>query len=101
MVSETRHVEFGIRNSESEAKHSAFRIPHSAFGRGQATLEMTVAIIGALVLLVGSVKITLWAAERYFTRVKNYDLTRKAAASAPAGTPPDTSYEPTTKLKIF
>ena len=75
--------------------------PRPSASRGQATLEMTVAMIGALVLLVGSVKITLWAAERYFTRVKNYDQTRKAAASAPAGTPPDLSYEPTTKLKIF
>ena len=72
--------------------------------RGQASMEMVVAMIGALVLLVGSVKIVLWAAERYFTRVKNYDQTRRSAASTPipnANQPPDTSYEPTTKLKIF
>lgn len=69
--------------------------------RGQASLEMAVAMIGALLLLAGSVKITLWAAERYVSRVKGYDQTRKAAASAPAGAAPDTSYEPTTTLNIF
>ena len=67
-------------------------------------MEMTVAIIGALVLLVGSVKIVLWAAERYFDRVKNYDQTRRSSASTPIPNPneqPDTSYEPSTKLNIF
>ena len=66
-------------------------------------MELTVAIIGALVLLVGSVKLVAWAAERYFDRVRDYDQGRRAAASVPMvpGAPPDTSYEPTTKLDLF
>ena len=86
------------------SRHSALRTPRSALRRGQASMELVVAMIGVLVLLVGSVKIVLWAAERYFTRVKNYDQTRRSAASTPLPNPneqPDTSYEPSTKLKTF
>lgn len=70
---------------------------------GQATLEMTVALIAALLLLLGAVKFVLWAAERYYTRLDNYERTRAAAASAPfqVGQRWDGSYEPSKKLDLF
>jgi len=71
--------------------------------RGQATLEMTVALIAALLLLAGAVKFTLWAAERYYARLTAYERTRAAAASAPFSTATrwDGSYEPSQPLDLF
>ena len=59
--------------------HSAFRIPHSQFGRGQASMELTVAFAGALLLLFASVKIFLWVQDRLITRQQKYDCTRASA----------------------
>ena len=71
--------------------------------KAQATLELTVAIIGALLFLLAAVKIVLWSAERFVTRTQNYDRTRVQAASVPvsANAAWDDSYEPTKKLEIL
>lgn len=44
--------------------------------RGQASLEMTAALIGALLLLFGSFKIFLWVNERVIQRHQRYEATR-------------------------
>lgn len=44
--------------------------------RGQASLEMTVALIGALLLLLGSFKVFLWVNERIVSRQQSYEATR-------------------------
>ena len=69
--------------------------------KGQATLEMAVAMMGALLFLVAAVKIVLWSTERFVTRTQNYDRTRVSAARAQAGASWDNSYEPTKKLEIL
>lgn len=61
------------------------RTPHSAFERGQATLEMTVALTGALLLMLGSFKVFLWCAERLIRRQQAYECTRVKAASTQPG----------------
>ncbi len=53
--------------------------------RGQASLEMTVALFGGLLLLLGSFKIFLWASERIIRRQQYYDCTRSAAGGATPG----------------
>lgn len=70
---------------------------------GQASLEVAAALIAALLLLVGGIKFVLWATERYQVRLKTYDQTRAAAASAPFGLGRqwDGSYEPSKKLDLF
>ena len=85
------------------SRHSALRIPHSTLRRGQATLEMTVALIAALLLLVGAVKFAFWATERYHTRLTNYERSRATAASVPfrVGQRWDGSYEPSKRLDLF
>jgi len=65
--------------------------------RGQASLEMTAAIVGALLLLLGAVQFTLWCAQRYVSRMRNYDGTRPQAASLDPGRW-DGSYEPAEPL---
>ena len=72
--------------------------------QGQATLELTVAMAGALIFLVAAVKIVLWSAERFVAKAKNYDRMRVSAASVPKSTNAgdwDNSYEPTKKLEIL
>ena len=66
-------------------------------------METAAAIISALVLLVGAVKLVFWAAERFSERVKNYDASRAAAASVPQvrGQTWDDSFEPSTPLDLF
>jgi len=66
-------------------------------GGAQASLEMTVAIIGSLLLLLGSLKLFLWLNERLVGRHLNYNRTRAEAASSN----PDAAYEPTQQLNIF
>ena len=85
------------------SRHSAPRIPHPALRRGQASLEMAAAIVGALTLLFGVVRFAFWCAERYVARMQAYDLGRAAAASVPFApdAPWDGSYEPTEKLDIL
>ena len=39
-------------------------------------MEMTVAMIGAILLLFGSLKLFLWLNERLVTRHQNYEATR-------------------------
>lgn len=84
------------------SRYSAFRTPHSTFRGGQASLEMAAAVIAAFLLLAGSVKLVLWGAERYYTRLRGYDATRASAASVPfqAGQRWDDSYEPKRPLKL-
>jgi hypothetical protein len=80
---------------------STFRIPHSAFriGKGQATLELTAALIGMLVLLFGSLKICFWVGERFVKRQQAYEATRVAAGSDTA--PGRVWNEPSDELHIF
>lgn len=59
---------------------------------GQASLEMTVALVGAILLLFGSLKVFLWLNERLVTRHQNYEATRVS------GVP---WVEPSTPLRIL
>ena len=68
---------------------------------GQASLELTVAILGALLFLIAAVKVVLWSTERFVARTEDYDRTRTSAASVNASTAWDNSYEPTKKLEIL
>jgi hypothetical protein len=52
---------------------------------GQASLEMTLAMLGALLLLLASAKVYLWINERLVTRQLAYEATRVAAGSAQPG----------------
>ncbi len=47
--------------------------------RGQASLEMTVALIGAVLLLLGSFKVWLWVNERLVRRQQDYEASRMTA----------------------
>ena len=54
--------------------------------RGQATLELTVALIIVMLLLVGAVKTFVWLNERMVMRQQDFESSRVAAGStAPAG----------------
>ncbi len=48
---------------------------------GQASLEMTVAMLCLMTLLFGSVKVFLWLVERVATRQVDYSNTRVEAGS--------------------
>ena len=58
-------------------------LPCSA--RAQASLEMTLAMTGALLLLLGSFKVWLWINERLVRRQQYYNCTRVAAGSSASG----------------
>ncbi len=76
---------------------SGFRNPKSKIGNlksGQASLEMTAALIGALLLLFGSLKVCLYFAERLVTRHQNYGTGRIVAASAVRPPPPFPEWGP-------
>lgn len=79
-------------------RHSASRIPHSTWPCGQASLELTVAMIGALLLLFGSLKVFLWLNERIIARQIAYERSRVTAGT-------DASVvqwsEPAKRLEIF
>ena len=66
------------------------------FSSAQASLEMTLATIGLLLLLFGSFKLLLWMSERMIRRQQDYDTGRAAAAND--GNP---NYEPTQRLDFF
>ena len=83
------HPEFGVRNSEW-CRGQAPRLRS-----GQATLEMAVAMILALFLLLGTIRLMLWFAERFVVRQKNYEATRAEASLDKLGEP---WTEPSTKL---
>lgn len=59
-------------------------------GTGQATIEMAVAFVGALLLLFGTLKVALWMGERYVRREINYERTRTTAAGTTT-LPPNTN----------
>lgn len=48
---------------------------------GQASLELTLAMIGALILLFGSLKVFLWVNERIIARQIAYERSRVAAGT--------------------
>ena len=54
---------------------SALRHPRG-HGQGQASLEMTVALFCAILLVFGGMKICAWVAQRLVARQKDYDATR-------------------------
>ena len=62
-----------------------------AEGWGQASLEMTVALIGALILLFGSLKVFLWINQRIIQRQVSYEATRTGGQRT----------EPNQPLRIF
>ena len=66
--------------------------------RAQASLEMTVALMGAILLLFGSLKVFLWMTERLVIRHQHYEDTRESAASTTNMTMPA---EPAQRLEIF
>ena len=59
---------------------------------------MSVAMIGALLLLLGCIKVFFWMNERLILRQQSYEATRIPAAS----TTPDVQWaEPSRRLSIF
>ena len=65
---------------------------------GQASLEVTVALIGALLLLFGSLKIFLWLNDRLVRRQQAYESTRAAAGRSTGAV---MGYEPSETLSVF
>jgi hypothetical protein len=72
---------------------------------GQASLEMTAALIGALLLLFGSLRVCLYFSERLVKRHQNYEglagLGRVAAANTVVLMDSILPPEPRNKLNIF
>ena len=92
------HAGCGMR----DAGYTAHRTPHTAYRQGQASLEMAAAMIAALLLLAGCIKLVFWATERYYTRLQAYEGARTTAASVPfrTGQRWDGSYEPQQPLDL-
>ena len=67
---------------------------------GQASLEMTLAMIGALLLLFGSFKVFLWVTKRMIVRQQAYESSRVAAGSSAAKGKTEWD-EPSEKLAVF
>jgi len=65
---------------------------------GQASLEMTLAMIGALLLLFGALKVFIWINRRIVLRQQRYEATRVVAGSSNSVT---SWNEPTEKLTIL
>lgn len=68
---------------------------------GQASVEMTLGLIGALFLLLGSFKVFLWMNERLVMRQMQYEASRNAAASRGQVEAMSRTYEPTKKLRVL
>ena len=68
-----------------------------SFVSGQSTLELTVAMIGALLFLFGSLKLFLWVNERLVQRHLAYEETRAEAGN----NNPRAKYEPSKALSFF
>ena len=66
--------------------------------RGQASLEMTLAMIGALLLLFGSLQVFVWVNGRLIVRQRNYEQTRQQAAESQTLVQWD---EPSGSLSVF
>ena len=62
--------------------------PHFLTGRGQASLEMAIAMGGVILLLLGSLKVYAWVNERLISRQQYYEATRVVAGSAAPGAAP-------------
>jgi hypothetical protein len=56
-----------------------------ARNKAQSSIEMVIALICALILFLGSVKIFSWANSAMVTRQQWYDSTRVAAGSSSPG----------------
>ena len=67
-------------------------------GRGQASLEMALALAGALILLFGSVKFFLWITERLVVRQVRYEQSRVFPGGSAAVVLPQ---EPTRPLRLL
>ena len=67
---------------------------------GQASLEMTLAWIGVLLLLFGSFKVFLWVNKRMIARQQAYESSRVAAGSSTKAGAVEWD-EPSEKLAIF
>jgi len=52
---------------------------------GQASLEMTLAMIGALLLVAAGAKVYLWINERLISRQQAYEASRVVAGSTQPG----------------
>ena len=65
---------------------------------GQSSLEMTLAMIGALLLLFGSIKVFTWLAQRIVARQQAYENSRVSAGSSAPG---QRWNEPSQKLSVF
>ena len=66
--------------------------------RAQASLEMTAAMIGALLLFFAGAKVWLWVSQRLVTRQQGYETSRVAAGDQPS---PWVDPAKTIRLKIF
>jgi len=66
--------------------------------RAQASLETTLAIIGALILFFGSLRIFVWLNQRILARQQSYETTRVVAGSSVPGR---RWTEPSERLGIF
>ena len=64
---------------------SAIRNPHSARHGGQASIEMAVAWMAAVLLLFGSLKVFLWINQRLVSRQLAYEADRGAAGGNQPG----------------
>ena len=83
------------RHTSGRVRHAVWRKP-SAFSLqprlAQASLEMTAALVGALLLLFGAFKVFLWVNERIVARHQQYETTRVGGGQIA---------EPTQPLRIF
>ncbi len=70
---------FRVLNPTLDTRHSKLLLS------GQASLEMTAALIGVLLLFAGSLRVFLWVADRLISRQQYYEQTRVAAGSAQPG----------------
>ena len=65
-------------------------------------MEMTAAIIGTLLLLLGALKLTIWLGERMTLRQISYEQTRKEASSdASPGVWQDPTIQANRSLRFF
>lgn len=64
--------------------------------QGQASLEMTVALIGGLLLFAGSIRVFMWIAQRLIDRQASYEATRPTTANSPQWSEP--ANDPTRRL---
>ena len=72
----------------SSVRHASLLTTHSLTGRGQASLEMAIAMGGVILLILGSLKVCVWVNERLISRQQYYEATRVLAGSAPPGAAP-------------